>query len=187
MPAPSRDRLDDQSIAREIARLVGMTMGKALQAAARSDAAVPALTLARVAESIGARRLAAAHPGAAAQRDALALYDRCLAHYRSAIQPRFTRATDQDDLSPAAAYFLLANLAASGAEEPDQDGFEALAAQLGRLSRAPKPGSARRSPSGRPGSNSSRCSACSSTNRASRPARKGWPRRPTSSALRAAT
>jgi len=69
-----------------------------------------ALTVERARASIAPARLASAHPGDAAARDAAReLYERCLVHYRSV-----AHAPDQgvDDVGAAVAAFVAANLGA---------------------------------------------------------------------------
>lgn len=134
-----------QGLGREISQMVHGAMAQALRDAAAVDVSVPHLRVARAlagpAAGSGVRALAALHPGGAtAKREATALYTRCLKHYRQQVQPKLdTRHTslDQpdntDDLGIAAAYFVLANLAACHDAEPDPAALPAVERQLRRL------------------------------------------------------
>jgi hypothetical protein len=134
MPAQTQAPLSHgvDSISRELARLVRGAVGQALLDAAQpGDTPVP-LGVPPAANPSGPKQLAQAHPGAS-RRESLALYQRCLRHYRDAIQPRVTQLHGGDDLGAAAAYFVLANLAVLHGAEPDEAVHAALAAQLARL------------------------------------------------------
>lgn len=89
-------------------------IGDILVAAANAPADdLPALTVMPAAQATMPERMAAQHPGGPkARREAQALYVRCLAHYRRAVQPRLVPGVQHDDVGVAAAYFVLANLAA---------------------------------------------------------------------------
>jgi hypothetical protein len=86
-------------------------LSQALTLASFGDAAdeLPALLIQPAAKPTAPLQLARCHPGGPkAQRSARALYLRCLGHYRHKVQ----RGLPVDDLGAAAAYFVLANLAA---------------------------------------------------------------------------
>lgn len=107
-------------LARELAQLMSRAFGTTLRDAGDAGARLPALRVARAPRAAGAAALAAAHPGGpAARRDALGLYTRCLQHYRSQVQARLRPGRPDDDAGLAAAYFVLANLAALAGNEPD--------------------------------------------------------------------
>jgi hypothetical protein len=128
-PAHSTD-----AIARDLARLVRGAVGQALLDTAQpGDLAAP-LNVPPALQPSGPQRLAATQPAASRQRrEALALYERCLRHYRAAIQPRLSPVRGSDDLGAAAAFFVQANLAAGHDAAPDETLHAALAAQLARL------------------------------------------------------
>ena len=74
--------------------------------------------------------LAARHPGGPqAQRQAKAMYARCLAHYRSHIQ----QGRAQDDVAAAAAWFVAANLAALHGQAVSIEQIAAVERQLRAL------------------------------------------------------
>ena len=133
MALPAQDRVEVQPIARELSRLVRDAVGQVFRVAAQGDDAPAPLLLDRAGEASGPRQLASSHKGAVQQREALALYRRCLAHYRSAIQPRIAPDSERDDLGRAAAYFVLANLAAVQGSDLDELTLAAVTAQLCRL------------------------------------------------------
>jgi hypothetical protein len=122
-----------------LARIVGRAFKQALHdAAAPEDHPSPPLQVAAAAQALGLRTLAARHPGGtAAQRQALALYTRCLMHYRQGVQARLVPASGpgrrDDDLGHAAAYFVLVNLAVLEGREPDALALPAVERQLRRL------------------------------------------------------
>ena len=98
----------------DLAAQLSRTLGGALLGATDanndggSDDAAP-LTLLPAARPTAPALLARAHPGGTrVQKDAAALYRRCLAHYRSRVQ----RNLPQDDVGAAGAYFVLACVAA---------------------------------------------------------------------------
>ena len=124
-------------LAREISQLMHSAMAKALRDAAAVDMQTPRLRTPRAKQSPGPGllALAAAHPGdAAAHRDALALYGRCLQHYRRHVQPQLEGGVQtQDDLGIAAAFFVLSNLGACQGQEPDVAALPAVERQLRSL------------------------------------------------------
>ena len=98
-----------QLLAQDFAKRLGEALGKALAGFGDADADLPALTVEPAAEPSAPAILAKAHPGSPkARRDKAQLYTRCLAHYREKVQA----AMPTDDIGAAAAYFVLANLAA---------------------------------------------------------------------------
>ncbi len=139
MLGPSSNSLPGaaNAITRELARLVQDEAGQALDAAAQSDEASPPLAVRAAAAASAPGRLASAQ-GAPPRlrRESQALYLRCLRHYRATIQPRATGLRGEDDLGAAAAFFVLANLAALHGREPDESVLPALGAQFTRLIRS---------------------------------------------------
>lgn len=100
---------DTNRLAQELARRLSEALGQVLTGFGDSTAEPPPLTIPPAAQAIAPALLARRHPGGPkAQRDARALYLRCLRHYREKVQ----RGLPEDDLGAAAAYFVLANLAA---------------------------------------------------------------------------
>ncbi|MCR5867126.1 DUF6683 family protein [Aquincola sp. J276] len=93
-----------------LAERLAATFGELLMGGP-ADAAddVAPLTVMPAAQATAPQQLAAAHPGGlAARKEALALYRRCLAHYRQRMQA----GQPEDDVGAAAAYFVLACVAA---------------------------------------------------------------------------
>jgi hypothetical protein len=101
----------------QLSRLVQQALATALHEAAAADA--PPLHVAAAAQPDGLALLAAHHTDPSARREALALYRRCLEHYRSRLQPQLSPGQADDDLGAAAAFFVLANHAALHDAEPD--------------------------------------------------------------------
>ena len=100
---------DTTEFARDFAKRLGEALGQALAGFGDGGEDLPALTIERAAKPSAPSKLAKSHPGGPkARRDAEALYLRCLAHYRDKVQ----HGLPTDDLGAAAAYFVLANLAA---------------------------------------------------------------------------
>jgi hypothetical protein len=134
-PPPTLPAATD-AITRELARLLHAAMGQALDAAAQAAQAGDAARLGVPAapEPTAPKRLAATQAaGPRVRRDTLMLYQRCLRHYREAIQPRATPLKRDDDLGAAAAFFVLANLAALHGSAPDDALLPVLTAQLAHL------------------------------------------------------
>lgn len=106
-PSPSSDVA---ARATALAERLAASFGELLMGGAADDADdLSPLTVLPAAQPSAPQRLAAAHPGgAAARKEALALYQRCLAHYRQRVQGGLP----QDDVGAAAAYFVLACVAA---------------------------------------------------------------------------
>jgi hypothetical protein len=121
MPARSDTPLAGDAqpqLAASLSRLVQQALSTALHEAAAADA--PPLRLPAAPQPSGIELLAGHHPGGpATRRDALALYRRCLEHYRSRLQPQLSPGHADDDLGAAAAFFVLANLGALHDAEPD--------------------------------------------------------------------
>lgn len=133
MPAPPPLPAATDAITRELTRVLQAAMGQALDTAAQGGDATP-LAVPAAHEPSAPKRLAATQAaGPRVRRESLMLYQRCLRHYREAIQPRVTRLHRDDDLGAAAAYFVLANLAALHGGVPDEALQPVLAAQLARL------------------------------------------------------
>jgi hypothetical protein len=127
-----------QPLAVEMTRLIHKEVSARLEQAAGVDDQHPPLLVPRAATAAGAATLARSHAGAAARSQALALYQRCLLHYRQKVQPRMQTpapadaASDktQDDVGRAAAYFVLANLSAVTGVEPEVQTLPAVERQL---------------------------------------------------------
>jgi hypothetical protein len=115
-----------------LAQMVGRAFNQALrEAAAPEDDPSPPLLVKPAVQALGLRHLAARHPGgSAAQRQALALYTRCLQHYRQRVQPQVCPGHTDDDLGHAAAYFVLVNLAVLEGREPDARALPAVERQV---------------------------------------------------------
>jgi hypothetical protein len=109
-------------------RLREATFEAVLGSAAVADDSA-ALTVPIAAEALGPARLAQTHPAGAARDDALALYQRCLRHYRTAVRPQ-DAAGGFDDAGAAAAHFVGANLLALTGEPPSPAGLLQLERQL---------------------------------------------------------
>jgi hypothetical protein len=125
-------------IAHGAARTPAQRLRQALldSAAARADGADAGpltITPARVPRAPAV--LAAALPGSpAAREERRALYVRCLAHYRRAVEAAAPHSGD--DLGTAAAHFVAANLRALQGVEPTPQQFQALRGQLAAALRA---------------------------------------------------
>lgn len=93
-----------------LADRLAASFGELLMGGAATDADdLAPLTVLPAAQATAPQQLAAAHPGGpAARQQALALYRRCLAHYRQRLQSGLP----EDDVGQAAAYFVLACVAA---------------------------------------------------------------------------
>jgi len=128
----------DPPLARELARLMQNAFGDLLREAAQAENAPP-LKVTPAAQPIAPARLAATHPGGPkARAEAQQLYLKCLRYYRSQVQPVATRQApavpDTDEVSTAAAYFALANLACLQPHlQPDEQQLALVARQLRRL------------------------------------------------------
>jgi hypothetical protein len=96
-------------------------------AAAADDRA--ALTVPIAAEALGPGRLAQAHPAGAARSEALALYQRCLKHYRATVRPQ-DAASGFDDAGAAVANFVAANLMALTGQRATEAALLQLERQL---------------------------------------------------------
>lgn len=133
-------------LVRELTQLVRSLLAASLRDAAAADTDTPLLHVRRASGAgPGPKALAALHPGdAQARAQALALYTRCLQHYRQHVQPRLSVAAPAaagrapgsgttDDLGAAAAYFVLANLGAFNDHEPDAAALPAVERQLRSL------------------------------------------------------
>jgi hypothetical protein len=99
-------------------------------AAVADDSA--ALTVPRAAEALGPSRLAQTQPAGPARSEALALYERCLQHYRDALRPQ-DAAQGFDDVGAAAAYFVAGNLLALTGQQPTAGALLQLERQLRRV------------------------------------------------------
>ena len=130
---PTQRSAELQPIARELARLMNDASARVFHDVAEGGDAPPALEVERAAQARGPQQLAASHKGPVQQREAVALYRRCLAHYRDVIQAGRARDGGLDDLGHAAAYFVVANLAALQDLDPGEDVLAPVAAQLCRL------------------------------------------------------
>lgn len=109
-------------------RLRQATFDAVLGSAAVADDSA-ALTVPIAAEPLGPGRLAQTHPAGAARDEALALYQRCLKHYRDAVRSEDT-ASGFDDAGAAAAHFVGANLMALSGQRPSTAGLLQLERQL---------------------------------------------------------
>jgi hypothetical protein len=118
------------ALARDVQGALRKAIGDVLQTASQAPADdLPALAVMPAAKATMPQRLAGAQPGGpTARRDSEKLYARCLAHYRRSVQPRLVPGVQHDDVGVAAAYFVLANMAALRPIEPD----EAVLAQTER-------------------------------------------------------
>jgi hypothetical protein len=106
---------------------------RALHAAGGSE---PPLRVPRAPSPIGPGQLARSHPGSARERlELAALYQRCLQHYRQAVQADGAP-EDSDDLGTALAHFVAANLQALHGSLPPDDALPALRQQLAAIVRA---------------------------------------------------
>lgn len=122
---------DAQSLARELARVVRQAIAQTLSDAAQATtAAVPPLGVPPAATATGPATLAQAHCAGAARKQAQVLYFECLAHYRAQVQRPLRPDAKDDDAGLAAAYFVLATMAAIDDNEPDANCLPALERQL---------------------------------------------------------
>ncbi|WP_348756405.1 DUF6683 family protein [uncultured Aquincola sp.] len=99
-----------QAQATALAERLAASFGELLMGGPAADADdLAPLTVLPAAQATAPQQLAAAHPGGpAARQQALALYRRCLAHFRQRVQAGMP----EDDVGQAAAYFVLACVAA---------------------------------------------------------------------------
>ncbi len=131
---PTPSGLSAQPLAVQLTRLIGGAAAQMLHDAAAPQADLPVLRVAPAARALGLQALAAHHSGGpAARKQALLLYTRCLQHYRQQVQPRLSPGQRGDDVGPAAAYFVLANLAALADGEPDDQALPVVERQMRRL------------------------------------------------------
>ncbi|MBZ8142622.1 hypothetical protein CLD22_22315 [Rubrivivax gelatinosus] len=122
-----------QRLAAELPELLERLLGRLLEAGAAADTQPP-LRVLRSARSAGAATLAAGHGGGSAARgQALALYTRCLLHYRQAVQARLLPGVRDDDAGLAAAYFTLANFAVLDGTAPDPQRLDGVKRQFRQL------------------------------------------------------
>jgi hypothetical protein len=134
MTTPMPPSAHPDRLALELEGLIQRTLGAVLRDAAAHATDTQPLLVSPAAKSRGPSTLAAAHPGGPSGRaQAQALYQRCLAHYRQAVQPRLRPGLTQDDLGMAAAYFVLSNLGAIDGHEPDAAAMPAVERQLRHL------------------------------------------------------
>lgn len=112
-------------------RLRQATFDAVLGSAMVADDSV-ALTVPRATETLGPARLAQAHPAGVAREQAVALYQRCLQHYRQAVRPQDS-ARGFDDVGAAAAHFVAANLSALSGQQPTAAELLQLERQLRRV------------------------------------------------------
>lgn len=100
---------DSTAFAKDFAKRLSEALGQALAGFGDGSEDLPALTIERAAKPTAPATLARSHPGGPkSRRDAEALYLRCLTYYRNKVQ----QGLPTDDVGAAAAYFVLANLAA---------------------------------------------------------------------------
>jgi hypothetical protein len=100
---------DEQAFAADFAKRLSDALSAALTGFGEAHEDRPAVTIQPAATATAPAQLAKAHPGGPkARQQAQALYTRCLAHYREKVQ----QGLPMDDVGAAAAYFVLANLAA---------------------------------------------------------------------------
>lgn len=92
----------------EMAQRLGQLLGQALSGLGDADDDAPALTIEPATQPTAPALLARSHGSPKARSQAQAMYLRCLVHYRSKVQ----RGLPVDNIGAAAAYFVLANLAA---------------------------------------------------------------------------
>ena len=97
-----------------------------------------ALTVPRAAVPLAPAQLAASRPGSAEHRlQARTLYERCLAHYRDAVQPH-DPSISVDDVGAAVAHFVAANFKALQGVHPTPEMLLRLERQLvGLVRRSP--------------------------------------------------
>lgn len=128
-PSATPDDTPDAALVADVARRLGEALGDTLlNLGSRGDADQPALTLPRASLTVAPARLAAAHPGGAAQRQQARLrYERCLARYREDVRPQDS-ALGIDDVGAAVAHFVAVNLEAL-------QGIDVTPAMLLRLER----------------------------------------------------
>lgn len=120
-------------LALELTKLIRQTIGQTLRDAAQNADAASALKVPPAARASGPATLAQSHPDAGQRREAQALYGRCLAHYRSQVQKVLRPTQKDDDVGLAAAYFVLANLAAHEWRDPDPAALAPVEQQLRHL------------------------------------------------------
>lgn len=119
MNRPSRrlpatpDHTPDAALVADVARRLGEALGDTLlNLGGDAGADQAALTIPRAAPPVAPARLAAAHPGGAAQRQqARARYERCLVRYRNDVRPQ-DQALGIDDVGAVVAHFVAVNLEA---------------------------------------------------------------------------
>jgi hypothetical protein len=99
---------DAGELSPELARRLGQMLGQALSGLGDASDEAPALTIEPALEPTAPALLARSHGSPKARAQAQAMYLKCLTHYRTKVQ----RGLPTDDLGAAAAYFVLANLAA---------------------------------------------------------------------------
>lgn len=120
-------------LAAELPALVELALARWLAAPDAGPEPAP-LRVPRSVRSAGAAALAARQGGGpAARTQALALYTRCLQHYRQSVQARLQPGLREDDAGLAAAFFTLANLAAFDGQAPDPGRLDAVDRQFRRL------------------------------------------------------
>ena len=120
-------------LAAELPALVERALARLLDSPDAGPEPAP-LHVPRSVRSAGAAALAARHGGGpAARTQALALYTRCLQHYRQSVQARLQPGLRDDDAGLAAAFFTLANLAAFDGRAPEPERLEAVERQFRRL------------------------------------------------------
>lgn len=102
-------------------------LGAALQAGLQAPAdAGPALRQPPALQPIAPALLARAQAAPQARQDAQALYQRCLKHFRQRVQ----QGAAEDDAGLAAAYFVVANLAAVHGLQPGEQDLARVERQL---------------------------------------------------------
>lgn len=124
----------EHPLALELMRVMRQALARTLREAAQAErGSIAPLMVKPAVRASGPSMLAAAHPSAKARSEATLLYSRCLSHYRSAVQRQLRPGTADDDVGLAAAYFVLANMAAVEGVEPDPQLLPALEHQLRHL------------------------------------------------------
>ncbi len=102
----------DADLSQRLRQALTDALSDAPDALDEAAGAPPALAVERAAAAIGPMQLASAHPGGARERrQAQAMYERCLTHYRRVMRAR-DAARRTDDAAAAAACFVAANLEA---------------------------------------------------------------------------
>lgn len=113
---------------------LGSRLGERLLGAHAEDETAPRLTVARAATPVAPARYAALHRGSAAERQQLrAMYEQCLAAFRSA-RPEDT-AAGIDDAGAALAFFVAANLSVLDGVPVSQPMLDRIERQLAGLAR----------------------------------------------------